>query len=332
MSILKDAIKTGLAVILSLIVLSGFTILYKYTPGRVVNENAPTDFSWTPFGRMSNMQEGFAWFNVDKNGYNNSHAKATGDNPDIVIMGSSHIQGVEVFPEENVGYLLNELLKDKSTYSIGISNHGLLTCVSNIRNTVQVFNTSKYIIIETSSLKLKPEDMELVTEGRYPEIQSNTSGIISFIQTWCPAIKLIAIQYEAWKNSSTNEESPTKSYLTGTDEYYKQLKSLLQYANSEKGESTAKLIIVFNPPTSITSSGDIICEYDPDVLSLFKKACLESDVSFVDLTDDYCRIYNEQHVIAHGFINTTVRSGHLNKYGHQAMAERLAHVIMEDEQ
>ena len=45
------------------------------------------------------------------------------------------------------------------------------------------------------------------------------------------------------------------------------------------------------------------------------------------MTDSFRDLYATEHHLAHGFINTAVGSGHLNKYGHRVIAEKLAEVI-----
>lgn len=50
------------------------------------------------------MLEGMAWFRMDDNGFNNVDAE-DGD-LDILLMGSSHMEAVQVDPTENTAYLL----------------------------------------------------------------------------------------------------------------------------------------------------------------------------------------------------------------------------------
>ncbi len=48
------------------------------------------------------------------------------------------------------------------------------------------------------------------------------------------------------------------------------------------------------------------------------------------MTASFIKLYEQNHILAHGFINTAVGEGHLNKYGHKAIAEAVAAVIKED--
>ena len=47
------------------------------------------------------------------------------------------------------------------------------------------------------------------------------------------------------------------------------------------------------------------------------------------MTDIFINEYNESSTLPHGFINTSVGTGHLNKDGHRMIAEALARAIKE---
>ena len=48
---------------------------------------------------------------------------------------------------------------------------------------------------------------------------------------------------------------------------------------------------------------------------------------FIDTDNDFIELYKTKHILPYGFINTKVGSGHLNKYGHEVIAKRLAKEI-----
>ncbi len=86
-------------------------------------------------------------------------------------------------------------------------------------------------------------------------------------------------------------------------------------------------MIVYHPLTEIDQHGDMINTTDENALNEFEKACKDIGIIFVDMTSDFEELYEEKHILAHGFINTAVGDGHLNKYGHKAIAERLTTII-----
>ena len=64
-----------------------------------------------------------------------------------------------------------------------------------------------------------------------------------------------------------------------------------------------------------------------DYRACFARMCADEGIIFVDMTDDFVSLYEEQHILAHGFVNTGVGVGHLNRYGHEMIAKRLAQII-----
>lgn len=66
-------------------------------------------------------------------------------------------------------------------------------------------------------------------------------------------------------------------------------------------------------------------------MNLFHKICNKNGIIFIDETNAFEKLYTEKHILAHGFVNTSVGSGHLNKYGHQVIADSLEHIIRESE-
>ena len=70
------------------------------------------------------MTEGIAHGRFDANGYNNL---AVIENPNILLLGSSHMEAVNVNQDENIAFLLaNELNGTHSVYNLGISGHNFI--------------------------------------------------------------------------------------------------------------------------------------------------------------------------------------------------------------
>lgn len=326
LKILKKIARLMLSGVISLAVLSVFVYFYKYTSTRVITPDAPTDFTWTPEQAMNTMEEGFAWLEMDDNGYNNIHEKADGSQIDILLMGSSHMLGTEVSATENMGYILNDLLAFR-TYNIGMTGHFLSPCINNLKYAVKIFKPSWYVVIQTDSVSPTTEEMEQVLSGTYAEVESDSGTLVKLLQTYIPASKKLMIQVEAWR------EADNKKTKKGTSDYdasaYEDLLNRYLASASEcLGDHGPKLIILYTAPTKLDDDGNII-RYDDDI-AVFSKACEKNGIIFVDTTDDYCDKFKNANILVHGFINTAVGSGHLNPDGHLITAQRLAQVIKED--
>lgn len=84
---------------------------------------------------------------------------------------------------------------------------------------------------------------------------------------------------------------------------------------------------MYHPAVKLNDDGTLNIENEG--VEKFKEACQENGIVFVDMTDDFESLYYKQHKLPYGFINTGVGVGHLNKYGHEVIANRLAKTIEE---
>ena len=64
-----------------------------------------------------------------------------------------------------------------------------------------------------------------------------------------------------------------------------------------------------------------------EYLNTFISYANDYGISFVDMTDRFEDMYEKEHHVAHGFCTGKLATGHLNKYGHSAMADELYNEI-----
>ena len=321
------ATKIVLAMITSLLLLSVFTYFYKYTPEKIVNRSHATDFVYMPNGRISNYKEGYATFYIDDNGFNNSHIKASSQKPDVLLMGSSHMFGSEVSPEENVSYIMNDLLEDKSVYNIGMASHDFGVCLRNVENAINVFNPQHTLIIETSSVVI---DAQIINEINLADssLKVYTNPIVGLVQKVFPSVKRLLLDIETWINmDSKTDIRSDKQTEDGKIELY----NLALGSLKSKVNNRVNIIIVYHPILSIDSRGEY--EQDPNMSSvkLFEEACNNNGISFLNMNECFEHNYKRYHILPHGFSNSEIGKGHLNKYGHLWMAEELTQLILEEQ-
>lgn len=309
---------------ISLLFLSLYVLGFNNSGVHITNSTNATDYKWEANQKKSKTDEGFAWVTLDEDGFNNYSIP---DNIDVLLMGSSHMEAVNINQDETVGTLLNENLNDKNLYNIGVSGHTIYTCVQNISDAVNYYSPSDFVILETDSISLNKDSMLSVIDGKYPEIQSHDSGIVYMLQKKLPVVKAVYKALDDWC-SADSRSLATKPVPPKIDsEYESFLNQFLSKAASGVSSSGAKLIIFYHPTTIIDEDGNMINTTDQDALTAFREACDKNGIIFVDMTPDFEKLYEEEHILAHGFINTAVGTGHLNKYGHKVIAERLAEVI-----
>lgn len=321
---IKALMKIGSAGLIALVFLSWFTIVYCNSGIHVTNSSGATDYKWEPNQLKSTMSEGFAWLHMDKNGFNNSFPPQ-GDICNL-LMGSSHMEAVNVSIDKNVGYLLNELGVGY-TYNIGTSGHQIYNCVRNMADAVKEYKPSGYVILETDRVELDINSMKQVLDDTYPHIPSYDSGLLYTVQKYIPSVKHIYNQIDIWK-SMESVSAEVRRNTAQYDEYKEVLYAFLKKASDSVGK--AKLLIFFHPTTPINSSGSMINETNPDMLEEFARACENNGIMFIDMTESFRELYENEDILPYGFSNTAIGVGHLNENGHAVIATKLSEAIRED--
>lgn len=319
--------KCIVAGIVALAILSGVCFLVNYSGARVHNESGATDFKWGENQYRATALEGFSWFFMDNHGFNNIENYSK--NPEILIMGSSHMEGANVNPEKTTASLL---LKGTSysVYNIATSGHTIYNCVNNMDNAVKEYSPSKYLIVETVSAELSVAEMQKVIDGKFKPFESYDSGVLYALQKYIPAVKAMYKQIGFWRDADkTLSENP--STQLEEENYEEVLEAFLLKAKNSADKSGAQLIIFYHPEIKIDEKANAYTEVsDRNKLLAFEDVCNKLGILYVDMTDTFTELYNNDHILPYGFYNTGVGSAHLNEHGHKAIAEEIYNLISED--
>lgn len=333
-SIIQWIFKCLGAGMLSILILSLFTLIYSYSGTHIDNVSGETDYKWIAGQYRSNATEGFSWAKVDENGFNNVNVKST-EAIDILLMGSSHMEAFNVAQDKTTASILNlKLGTNLYTYNIGISGHDFYRCARNIRAAVSTNKPGKYVILETSLIKLNTDKINLVLDGKLDKIKSYDSGLLFQLQK-VPCLKWLYKHFEALMlNSFTADDIVTAKSLNEEkeyEEYIDALDSLLKMLSATVYENDCRLIIVYHPRLILKADGSAFTATEERYLTIFKQACEDNGIIFVDMTDDFLDEYSNNYVLPHGFSNTAVGGGHLNEHGHRMIADRLYNIITNPE-
>lgn len=304
--------------------LSAFCLVYNHTGMRIKTESGAMDYHWKTDTYISNMKEGFSWIRTDSNGYNNASVP---ENIDILLMGSSHMEAVQVAQNENTSALLNIMLPGMKTYNTGISGHTIYRCVDNIESAIGSFCPSNYVIIETNRIKLDINEMNVVIAGNAIKESDSSDGKLMRIVQGIPVFKPLYNQLVAWTSQDAKQTSKGTNTIVELDDYCSVLNSFLNIVEQSAKKQRVQAIIFYDPPQEFSEGGSLDYFHTDEDIVLFSEACDANNIIFVDMTPDFKKMYEDDHILAHGFSNTGVGIGHLNKYGHKAIAERLAEVI-----
>ena len=352
--------KVMVAGVFATVLLSLIALVYEYTGVHIENPAMDTDYVWLPGQYKGNMTEGFSFLFMDENGYNNTtqNAKKAKQGIDILLMGSSHVEAVQVGKEENMGALLNTWLPEKNTYSIGISGHDLYRTIDNLPYALERFTPKEYVIMECFDVKLDAATMLQIIDGCGERLPSYHEGLVAKLQQ-IPAVKWIYKDLSTWNrlekkqkrlaaqekeeakkadeektdqaSAAKKEEKPDAKNALPED-YYDTLKKFLALGSEQCRQKGCIPIIFYHPTGMFYPNGTAYFQTDEDYFDAFKKACEENDIIFVDMTQRFLQEYEEKHIFPHGFSNTAVATGHLNQDGHRMIAQALTDVIKQEEE
>lgn len=321
-------LKVLVAGVSALAILSVISFFYIYTGIHVTNTNGATDYVWQKNQLMVNMKEGFSFVEMDENGFNNAEVF---DDIDILLMGSSHMESYQVLQNENCASLLNEYLSDLNTYNIGISGHTIYRIVDNVEFALNEFSPSKYLLIETNTVQLDVDKMNEVLNGDAKAIESHDSGILFYLQK-IPAFKPLYNQFDNWLNIKSVNSDDNFADDTVIPEGYVETLSLFLSEIKKCSEMYGVTPLIFYAPNEfLDSDGRLHFSTDSEYYEIYKNVCESYGIVFVDMSDSFKSLYENKNVLAHGFSNTAVGTGHLNKYGHEAVAKTLAAEISKKE-
>lgn len=315
--------------ILAMAICSLFCVGYKYSRLSVNAPMGATEVTSVPNSFQSNMEEGLAWRWMDANGYNNV---TTYKDTDVLIMGGSHIEGLQISQRDNLSYKLQEYLQNMKVYNVGKSSHYLDMCVNNLNDACKSFNPS-YVVIDANPLLCSKENMEAILNGTYEKVKpAADSSWYRYVEDYIPMTKLLLLNLQKWIENASIAESSAIINMDNVG-YKNVLDSFLLYAEDIAYKQGCKLIFLYHPDNySIAKDGSLQYEDDSKQLNILQTVCDKHNITLVNTKEENIKMYREQHVLPNGFVNTSFGKGHLNKYGHEAAARVLAGTITEMEE
>ena len=313
--------------LIAMVLLSLFALAYDNSGIKETNPTGATATHWKGRQLVSNMTEGFAWFVTDENGFNNA---AVPEQIDVLLTGDSHMEGAEMPQEKNVAAVLSRLLDGQTVYNIGIKGNFLNFAVQNAGNALRAFRPRRAVVLDVSdnTLYLELEDMRAIIAGEKERVPASfESGPIYYLKL-IPCVKPLLYGIRNWIAFPDYGRTPRPEL---TEEYLDTLDAFVGVLAHAAGEAGVQPIILFQPNEYITPDGAVTYDRDEEYYDAFRAACEKNGVLLLDLTEDFRALTESEHIVMHGFTNTTAGSGHLNENGHRAMAEALARVLAEAE-
>ncbi|MFI3202195.1 MAG: hypothetical protein R3Y54_11865 [Eubacteriales bacterium] len=332
---MKMITKVFLAGVMALFILNGVCMLYYNIPRHSLNQNGATDYLWEVDFMYSRGTEGFAKGVTNNEGLNNLF-DYEGQTLEVLLMGSSQMEAFNVQQDQNTISLLNEYYQGEKVYNLGVSGHDFYTISANLDRALSRYQPSEYLIIEVGDVEFDKETLRGVIEGSHAEIPSFEPGVIYTLQG-IPYLRLLYSQMSSYLNGrqeasvqhNTAVREIESSELEREIDYRDELDHILNKISLSCEAYGVTPIIFYHTKLELTNEATVRTYTDLGKLEVFETLCHENEIVFIDMTDVFIDKYEEEFILPHGFSNTEIGTGHLNKTGHAIIAEELIRV-MED--
>ena len=325
---------------LALVVLHVFCLFYYNLPIHFSGEEGATDYIWESNFSYSNLTEGYGRGKTNNEGYVNPFDYADGMETDILLMGSSHMEAFQLKMDESAAAQLRRLCPGNSVYNLGTSGHDFLVCANNLSSAVKKYQPKKFVVVETAAIHFSEEAIGAVLEGTAQRIPSYSDGLLGMLQR----NKYFCLLYKQLLARPVLINPPANPFADKAAEVVKQepkkqadleisesMYALLQKMKKDVEVSGAELIIVYHPFLSVRPDASAAASVNRVQAQLFSEACQELGIRYLNMADRFLEEYEKNHVLPHGFFNSSVGNGHLNRYGHAMIAEELCSIISEVE-
>lgn len=342
MKIIKNFFKVIAAGIVSIIIISFILCFYNVVPVHEENKRGNTDYVYPPGSVWVKASEGISFGKFDDNGFNNKYVV---DDPDIIILGSSHMEAMNVMPDQNTAALLAQKFKDKySVYNMGVSRHDFFKVCQFLPANIELYdNPPKLVIIESKLVEISKSDADKVINASLEHIPSYNNGLIGIMQN-IPFFRTLYQQME-WglanrfmtdpgfdnnKNEDNllSEEDKAKRNIEINYDAYSEI---FEYLKEIEEKYNTRIIIFYHPSETLMDDGSIYFDSDK-YLKAFSEYSDKYGISFIDMTDRFTDMYYNENHVPHGFCTGLTASGHINKYGHEAVADELYKTIIRMEE
>lgn len=320
---ISKLIKLLISGVITFVVLTLFCSVYYNIPIHSTNINGATDYVWQTNKTYISMTEGIGYGKTNNEGLMNLYDYSEGMPIDVLIMGSSHLQGFSISLEDNCANILNKLLKTKNVYNISVTGHNFKTCVCNLDAALKRYKP-KIVVLEITNITISEDDINKILNNEIEENGSISNDLINFIQK-NPFIRQLYNQIESFKSSKIADNT---TFENNKDINIELTNKLLEHINNVCSECNTKAIILYHPTVKIDNNGMEV-NSNREISKSFEKLCLNNNLFYVDMTNKYFQEYENNKYVPTGFNNTSLGKGHINSHGHQMIAEELYELIKE---
>ena len=353
---MKKTIKTllswCLAAVISLLIANLISFFYRSGAGSIPRENAFSTSIRTPNSRMVRGSEGYGINHVDENGYLNDDTLPLKDNY-ILMMGSSHAEGLQVMQKDSMVSLLNQMIDptSRTVYNLGTAGYTLPLIVQGFQAGLEEFPHASAVMIEISQLTFSADELtQALNQTKYDPASTGQALMQSLDTGWktrnrileyVPLISLLRQQFDSM-NLSMKDAFGIRDFLKAQKARAAESDSAQDAASAEaaaaketaaftsalnqafallRAEYNGPIIMLYHAGVGIQPDGTYVVTRDMRYYDAYAAACEKNGIVFVDPGDAFLRAYEADYSVPYGFSNTTLLTGHLNRVGHRIVAE-----------
>jgi hypothetical protein len=356
------------ALVVALLLANGVSFFYRSGAGSIQRENAFSTSIRTPNSRIVRGAEGYGVNYVDENGYLNPRELQLGDEY-ILLLGSSHAEGLQVMQADNMAAALNRKLAGSGqiVYNLGTAGYTLPQIIKGFHAALEEFPNASAVLIETGVIAYSKETLQdalnqttfdkastgqalVASQGMSRRVRNAVLEVAPIISLLRAQFELLSFDFEgafgidlalftkqesaALEDRAQSAASETAKEITAADEIKAAAKAayydvLNQVFALLRSEFDKPIILLYHPALRLQGDGVMQIRREEGPYDAYLAACANNDIVFVDTGDAFLAAYAADYTVPYGFQNTTLGSGHLNAAGHEIAAEAFYQALME---
>lgn len=303
--------------------------------------------------RYVSDREGYANFVSDNFGFNNGYIETEPKAGVIRILslGDSITESVQVGRNDNYSDRLEKKLNQAGgkfeVLNLGVSGKSIPDYIIYASGYISTFSPDFFIIkIEASDFLGDATDTSkqnfLIRKGGTFKIAAKENAVDKTIigrlklikdnSGWFqPIIKYTLIKLPKLRNilngNSGGEQSANETAAVSGENALRTKEEMIDWQiNKLKEAYGPKFIFIYISSNPAIVKGKIVATEDKETLEtkkIIELDCKKYGVPFIDTTDDFNKFYYEKEKMPRGFNNNEPGAGHLNKDGHEIVADKL---------
>lgn len=360
---LKNLISWLVALILAFLAINILCFFYYKDSAGYRRAGGAFSYVYKPGGVIVNLKEGAALTEVDDNGYLNRATDLSSDGY-VLVLGNSMTGAIEVPQSDKYVSVLDDKLKalygDDKTHAYLLSRGGadFAEIAEGVNAALTEFDNAKAVVIQIKYGELNTAAVEQLvnrfddaadvgstdtavrqyTDSDSPAQLAASAGIsqklTNMLKDYFPFAAFVLNE----RVSALNNKSPFEgafifrgaaTYETACEAYdVAETTAILEKTlRNIKTTVNIPVIIINLPYEELTSDGELTVSDDNNII--WKNACDEAGVTYIDMTDSWMQLFDNDKELAFGFSNTSPGSGHMNKAGHKAVGEKLYETLIQ---